>query len=316
MKIVSSILLKEHLKNELMEGFPEIDFYWYDGISEAEASFFDAEVLITYGKDLTHEFIDKTTKLKWIMVLSAGLEEMPLSACKKKGILVTNVRGIHKIPMAEFTLGLMLQHVKQTKTLWKNQQKQEWKRKLPMGELYGKSILILGVGAIGGEIARLASAFQMKTIGINSSGKAVEHVDEVYNLQQMEVVLPRADFVVAVLPSTVQTRYLLKEKHFELMKDSAVFINIGRGDLIDEKVLLSAMETRQIDHFYLDVLEHEPLPKHHPFWEMDNVTVTPHMSSLTKNYLPRSIKILTENLRKYLNKSGDYINVIDLERGY
>ncbi|MGJ7918919.1 D-2-hydroxyacid dehydrogenase [Neobacillus sp. LXY-4] len=316
MKIVSSILFQEKRIKEIEGAFPGLDFEFYDGITAAEASFYDAEVFVTYGEDLTEEIIKKTTKLNWIMVMSAGLEKMPLAACKEKGIVVTNAGGIHKTPMAEFTLGLILQYVKQAETLWENQKAKKWTRKLPMAEVAGQSILILGVGAIGGEIARLSKAFQMKTIGVNTSGKEVEYVDQIFKVDQLEDALPQADFIVSVLPSTKATKGLLKENHFKVMKETAVFINIGRGDLVEEHVLLNVIQSEEIAHFYLDVFQDEPLNEDHPFWVMKNVTVTPHISSLTKNYLTRSIEIFKENLHHYLNNTGRYLNEIDLERGY
>lgn len=314
MKIYSSILPSQAIQSDVKKAFPDVDFEFYKGI--LKESFLEAEILITYGEDLTEELIYETEKLKWIMVMSAGMEKMPFAACKERGIVITNARGIHKIPMAEFTIGMMLQHVKQMKTLWENEQAELWERKLPMQELCEKTLLILGIGAIGGEIARLAKAFRMETIGVNRSGAKVEWADSVYTMEHLKEALPAADFIVSVLPSTSETKEFLGSSHFDLMKDSAVFINIGRGDLVKEEVLLAALQEKKISHAYLDVFDPEPLAEGHPFWKMDNVTVTPHISSLTKNYLPRSFEIFKHNLQTYIKNDGDYINVIDMDRGY
>lgn len=209
----------------------------------------------------------------------------------------------------------MLGHVKQMAALARNERDEVWDRKLPMEELRGKTLLVLGIGASGGEIARLAKCFGMNVAGVNRSGKDAAGGDRIYSISQLSEILPKADFFVSVLPSTVETRFLLKKEHFAAMKDSAVFINIGRGDLVEE-VLLSVLKTDQISHAYLDVFANEPLPKAHPFWKMENVTVTPHHSSITKNYLPRSFEIFKHNLHTYIKNNKDYINVIDLERGY
>ncbi len=161
MKIVSSILPPEELREEVIRDFPEGDFLFFDGIEAAGESFYnDAEVFITYGEDLTEEDIHKATKLKWIMVMSAGMDEMPLKACKEKGILITNARGIHKIPMAEFALGTMLGHVKQRALLAENEKAEVWNRNLPMEELHGKTLLIIGVGAIGERLQDSANALE------------------------------------------------------------------------------------------------------------------------------------------------------------
>jgi phosphoglycerate dehydrogenase-like enzyme len=316
MRIVSSVFPKEIIQEEIKSEFPEIQFEFYKGMKDAEKAFYECEVFLTYGDDLTVNHIQKNNHLKWIMQMSAGLEELPLKAIEEKGIMITNARGIHKIPMAEYTLGTMLQWVKQTRALLENEQEENWDRKIRMEELFEKTVLILGVGAIGGEIARLAKAFRMKTIGVNRSGKGVENIDELYLTEQMMDALPKADFIVSILPSTPDTKHLLTKDHFVAMKNTAVFINIGRGDLVDESLLLHALEKNEIAHAFLDVFEKEPLVKDHPFWKMKNVTVTPHLSSVTQNYLPRALEIFKHNLNTYLNKTGDYMNVIDLKKGY
>lgn len=314
MKIYSSILPAEALQEDVKKEFPQVSFEFHKGINEE--LFLNAEIFLTYGEDLTEELIYKADKLKWIMVMSAGLDRMPFEACKKRGILVTNVRGIHKIPMAEFTIGMMLQHVKQMRSLWTNEQAKAWERKLPMGELYGKTLLILGIGAIGGEVARLAKAFNMKTIGVNRSGREAEWADEIYTMDNYQEAMPEADFIVSVMPSTNETKHFLDASDFEIMKDTAVFINIGRGDLVKDEVLIVALQEKKIAHAYLDVFYQEPLKESHPFWMMENVTVTPHISSLTKNYLPRSFEIFKHNLHTYIKNGSGYLNVIDMDRGY
>ena len=316
MRIVSSVFPKESIQEEIKSAFPEMQFEFYKGMKDAEKAFYECEVFLTYGDDLTDNHIQKNNHLKWIMQMSAGLEKLPLKAIEEKGIMITNARGIHKIPMAEYTLGTMLQWVKQTRALLENEQEENWNRKIRMEELFEGTVLILGVGAIGGEIARLAKAFRMKTIGVNRSGRGVENIDELYLTEQMMDALPKADFIVSILPSTPETKHLLTEDHFVAMKNTAVFINIGRGDLVDEPVLLQALEKNEIAHAFLDVFEKEPLVKDHPFWKMKNVTVTPHLSSVTQNYLPRSFEIFKHNLNTYLNQTGDYMNVIDLKKGY
>ncbi|MEQ2526893.1 D-2-hydroxyacid dehydrogenase [Robertmurraya yapensis] len=316
MKIVSSLLPEQALQEAIQKKFPEIQFQFFKGMKNAFESFQEAEVFMTYGEDLTEELIHSARNLRWIMVMSAGLEKMPLAACEEKGILVTNARGVHKIPMAEFTLGAMLQYVKQTKLLSEREADENWDRKIPMAELCGKTILILGVGAIGGEIARLAKAFRMNTIGVNRSGDQVDYVDELYTMKEVPEVIEKADFIVSVLPSTDETSNVLTYEHFQAMKNTAVFINIGRGDLVKDETLLKALENNEIAHAYLDVFEQEPLPKGHSFWKMENVTVTPHLSSITKNYLPRAFEIFEQNLHTYNKKGVNYKNRIDLSRGY
>ncbi|MFT4416687.1 D-2-hydroxyacid dehydrogenase [Fredinandcohnia humi] len=318
MLILSTIKPPEELINKMNMVFSEDEFIFYSEMKEALEDLPRADILITYGEDLTPVLIEKAQRLKWIMVMSAGLELMPLDAIKEKGILVTNARGIHKIPMAEYTLSMMLHVAKKNKQLLQQEERKSWNRVtiIPVEELHGKTVGILGVGAIGGEIARLCKAFNMKVLGLNRSGADQQYVDEMYQYSGLEYICSHADYIVSVLPSTNETKYLLKDSHFRVMKNQPVFINIGRGDVVKEEDLLYALHSKKISHAVLDVFEQEPLPVYHPFWELDQVTVTPHISSKTSKYLPRSFEIFEQNFHILKQGRNDFINKIDSERGY
>ncbi|WP_010677449.1 D-2-hydroxyacid dehydrogenase [Bacillus timonensis] len=318
MRILSTFIPIDEVTERMNKAFPDDEFIYYQNIEGALPELHSADVLLTYGEDLTPEHIEMAKKLKWIMVISAGLELMPFQAIKEKGILVTNVRGIHKIPMSEYTLSMMLHVTKKNRKIVEQQKDKSWDRltNFPVGELYGKTIGILGVGAIGGEIARLAKAFHMKVIGLNRSGNKHEFVDEMVQFNELPFVCKNADYLVSVLPSTNETKYILNDTHFDLMKKEAIFINIGRGDLVKEEVLLRAIQSKKISHAVLDVFEQEPLPSNHPFWSLENVTVTPHISSKSKFYEPRSFEIFEKNLHIFKQSGSDFLNKIDLDRGY
>ncbi|RFU69383.1 D-2-hydroxyacid dehydrogenase [Bacillus sp. V59.32b] len=316
MQILSTLIPPEHLQTDMNKKFPSHKFHYQKGIATEDPKLKEAEIIITYGEDLTDEHIKKAENLKWIMVMSAGLEKMPFEAIDEKNILVTNARGIHKIPMAEYTIAMLLQYEKQLKLLLENEAQEKWDRRIKVGELNNKTILIIGTGAIGSEVARLGKAFQMKTLGVNRSGKSVEYIDSIHSQNELSEVLPQADYIVSVLPSTGETQNLLMMEHFKVMKDSAVFMNIGRGDLYKEEILQEALHNHEIAHAVLDVFGQEPLPEGHPFWGLDNVTVTPHISSITKNYLPRSFEIFERNFEEYIKGGNEYLNVIDPKRGY
>ncbi|WP_453991011.1 D-2-hydroxyacid dehydrogenase [Bacillus nitroreducens] len=318
MRILTTFIPIDEVIDNMKMTFPDEDFIYCKDIEEAIPELHNAEILITFGEDLLPEHIRIAKNLKWIMVISAGLELMPLETIKERGILVTNVRGIHKIPMSEYTLSMMLHVTKKNKKIIEQQRNKNWDRltHFPVGELYGKTIGILGVGAIGGEIARLAKAFNMKVIGLNRSGNQHEYVDEMVQFDGLNYICENVDYLVSVLPSTDKTKYILKDHHFDLMKKETVFINIGRGDLVSEEVILRAIQSNKISHAVLDVFEREPLPADHPFWTLENVTVTPHISSRTKYYQPRSFEIFEHNLHIYKQGGSDFINIINLDRGY
>ncbi|MCF6139336.1 D-2-hydroxyacid dehydrogenase [Pseudalkalibacillus berkeleyi] len=316
MFIVSSAKIRSRIQETLLKDYPNINFQFCKNIDEAEEYLPKAEVLLTYGEDLTSEMIQKASKLQWIHVLSAGLDKMPAKSIADRDILVTNARGIHQIPMGEYTIAMMLQVVRSLAEIRQNQADKVWSRRIPMNELHGKTIGVLGAGAIGSEIARLAKAFNMKTIGMNRSGRSVEYFDEVVMMEDLNDILDRVDFLVSVLPKTIETESLLKKEHFEKMQEHAVFINIGRGTTVDQEGLIEAMNEKQIAHAVLDVMVEEPLPTDSTLWEMKNVTITPHISGVTPQYQDRAIEQFKRNLHVYQTGEGNYMNKIDLNRGY
>ncbi|SET70757.1 Phosphoglycerate dehydrogenase [Oceanobacillus limi] len=314
--LFSAAISKKH-QDALKEKYPNQTFLFCENMSEAQDKLSEATILVTYGEDLNESLIEQAAKLQWIMVISAGMDQMPFEAIAKRGILVTNSRGISKIPMAEYAISMFMQVYRQAPQLYENQKISKWDRSVRMLEITGKTMVVLGTGAIGQETARLAKAFHMTTYGVSRSGRPVEYFDETYKTAELEKVLSKADFIVAVLPSTEETQYLLTEAHFKQMKNDAVFLNMGRGDLVKSEVILQAVREDQIAHAVLDVFEEEPLPEDHALWNEEKVTVTPHLSGISPHYQTRALDIFTNNLDTYLaDKEEGYINKIDVSRGY
>lgn len=314
MNVLFTFAVKEYLIEELQKDFPEVH-YTFSSIKDAQ-SLKEAEILVTYGEDVTVENMDLASSLKWIMVASAGLEKMPLQEIGKRGILLTNVRGIHKTPMAESAIAHILALKRSLPWIYEQQKKKEWSRKSGSSELRGSVAIILGPGAIGGEIGRHLQGFGVHTIGCNRTGSESSYMNEMISFEQLFEKLLEADIIISVLPSTHETRGLLTYNHFVQMKEDAIFMNFGRGDLIAEEELLRAMSERQIGYAVLDVFEKEPLETSHPLWTTDGVIVSPHVSSHSSEYVPRSIEIFKHNLREWMNQRTDFQNVIDTEKGY
>lgn len=314
MKILFSFLPKEEQRLGLIDRFPQVDFIFHKGLNENELK--TASVFVTYGEDLKPSHIEGAKKLKWVMVASAGLEKMPLQEIAQRNILLTNVRGIHKTPMAESILAHILSIKKSLPLIAENQKKAEWSKRVPSSELYGSTALIIGPGAIGGEVGRLLQAFEVHTIGCNRSGKTASYMDEMVSFKSLKEVLPKADIVISILPSTEETRGLLTYEHFKSMKESAIFMNYGRGDLLKEQDLKQALEDNCIAYAVLDVFAKEPLESDHPFWSMPNLIISPHISSHSSQYVVRALEIFSRNLTSYLNEESNFENVIDVSRGY
>ncbi|MGJ9460195.1 D-2-hydroxyacid dehydrogenase [Oceanobacillus sp. CF4.6] len=303
-------------KDKLEATFQSLEFVYSESKEETYNHITEAEVLVTYGSDLTEELLKNAASLKWVMVLSAGVDDLPCQFLEEKGIVVTNARGIHKVQMAEYAISMLLQVYRQEKFLMKNETEKKWDKSIKVNEITGKTIVIAGTGAIGQEVARLAKAFRMETIGISRSGKKVEFFDENHTNDKLKKVLVQADFIVSVLPSTEETKDFFKEEHFHSMPEHSVFLNMGRGDAVKTGTILEAVQHGDIAHAVLDVFEEEPLPEDHPFWSEENITITPHISGLSPDYVKRAMEIFTANLENYMEQKDNYINKINLSRGY
>lgn len=313
MNVLFSFLPKQEQQDELVTNFPDAEFIFQKGLNEELLK--SASILVTYGEDIDASHLKNAEELKWIMVASAGLEKMPLLEIAKRGIVVTNVRGIHKTPMAETILAHILSIKKSLPLINENQRKGEWSKRVFPTELLGSTAIILGPGAIGGEVGRILQAFGVHTIGCNSSGKLPPFMDEIVTFDKLNKVLPKADIVISILPSTEQTKGLITYEHLQSMKKSAIFMNFGRGDLLKEQHLIRALEEEEIAYAVLDVFEKEPLTAGHPFWSMNNVIVSPHVSSHSSQYVIRALQIFSSNLNAWMEQKP-LENEIDLEKGY
>ena len=314
MRVYFTFEPREDLKKPLVEEFPQIDFVFEASISAEQLA--QAEILVTYGEDLTEELVAIADKLEWIFIASAGVEKMPAEAIAKRDIVVSNVRGIHKKPMTESILAHILALKRALPHIYEQQKKGEWNKKARLSELNGSTALIIGPGAIGSEIGRILQAFDVYTIGCNRTGEEAPYMDETHFLGDVAQYLPKADIIISMLPSTKYTKHLLGYEHFELMKESAIFMNFGRGDVVDTNVLVQVMEEKLIGHAVLDVYEVEPLPADSRLWKLENVTLSPHFSSHSSRYVERSLDIFKPSLHKWLNGERDLDNKMNLIRGY
>lgn len=313
MEILFTFKIKEQQETELTQEFPTYTFHFSTiNCKEVET----ADVIVTYGSDIDVPVLNRANSLKWLMVASAGVEKMPLTEIAERNIVMTNVRGIHKTPMAESVLAHILALKRSIPEIYALQDTKEWKSKFTSTELRGTTALILGPGAIGSEIGRLLQAFKVRTVGCNRSGRVRESMDEGILFDQLLGKLPEADFVISVLPSTEETRGLLTAAHFKAMKESVIFMNFGRGDLFDEEVLIEALKTEEIGHAVLDVFKIEPLAEDSVFWTLPNCTVSPHVSSKSGMYIERSLEIFQENLRNWSKEEQVLLNVVNPIQGY
>jgi len=258
-----------------------------------------ADILIV-GK-FNKEMLAAAKNLRWIHSTSAGVDKLLFPELINNQILLTNSRGIHPIPISEHVFAAILCFQRRFKEHILNQEKKQWVYKRSE-ELYGKTILILGVGEIGKRVAFIAKAFGCKTIGIKRNVEKIKYLDEIYSIKDLNKQLPKADYIILCLPSTSKTENIISEPQLKLMKSSAILINIGRGTAINDNDLIHALKSKQIAGAALDVFRQEPLPSTNPFYSLDNILITPHHSGSTLEYDKRSVEIFCNNLKAFLSK--------------
>ena len=243
-----------------------------------------------------HHSIEKFTSLRYIQLTSAGFDRVPMDYVQSHGITIYNARGVYSIPMAEFAVSGVLQLYKQARFFYENQKKSVWEKHRGVLELYGKTVCIVGCGNVGTECAKRFQAFGCKVLGVDLYPREDNAYEMIYSLSDLDNCLPQADVVVLTLPLTEETRHMMNEQRFAVMKDGAVLVNIARGAVVDELALLKALDEKLLGAV-LDVFEEEPLCVGNPLWKKENVIITPHNSFVGDGNLGRLFTVIMSNLR-------------------
>ncbi len=282
------------------------------------ANLSDINIIYGWDKEECPQLLeDDDSQVQWIQLNSAGVDYVDLELLEKKGIQLTSAVGIHANAISESIFGLLLNYTRGIGYSFKKQLEGIWDKDVPhIRELTNKTIVIVGAGHIGTQTAKRAKAFDMKTIGINRSGRSVDFMDEQFTQEDFEKALPKADVVVNILPSTDETQNLFNLDLFKKMKESAIFINVGRGTTVVEKDLLTALEDGLIEFAALDVFEEEPLPSDHPFYQREDMLLTPHIAGNLDDYAASLFPIFEENLEAFSKGEDLTVNVVDLKSGY
>ena len=269
-----------------------------------------AEIVLTMGGSLDAAMLRNAGKLKLVLSLSAGVEHLPLEELRRRGVRICNPKGSHAVSIAEYVLGGMLSVSHQFPAFLRNQEQTVWKMSSTAEDLEGKTLCVIGAGSIGQEIGKKAKAFDMNVIGLKRHPEPLAFFDEVWGNDRIGEALGLADYVVLVTPMTPETYHLMGKEQFQMMKETAIFINVSRGDTVDEDALISALKDHRIGGAVLDVFHREPLPQDSPLWSMGQALVTPHNSGLTGNTVRKVIEITRENIRRY-REGRDLINQIE-----
>ncbi len=272
-----------------------------------------AEIMV--GWNIPREAVQRASALKWIHSTAAGVDQLLYPEIGERGIILTASMGIHH-QLVEHIFAFLLALERRLHVAMRLQFRRKWDRTHTIGdELAGKTLGILGLGTIGQQLVRKAQAFDMKVIGTKRTPTPIPGVDRVLPPDGLPQVLRESDAVVVALPLTPQTRGLIGERELQMMKPTALFINVGRGPIVHEAALVQALRAGRLAGAALDVFEHEPLRSDSPLYELENVILTPHVSGASPRYMDRAVPLFCENLARYL-RGAPLRNLVDPERGY
>jgi phosphoglycerate dehydrogenase-like enzyme len=308
----------EPVADHIRARFPDLQLIVCGTYSEAAEAVVRErpEIVLAYktgsAEAFPREAILGTDSVKWIQASGAGIDHWtPWDPAR---VVLTNASGIHGDVMSEYVMWAVLNHQLGLPTLARQQQARKWKQNL-LVPVTGLTLVIVGFGRIGEETGRLAMALGMRVVGVRAHPTPSPMADEVVGLDRLHAVLGEADYVLVVLPLTSETRNLIDADVLSAIKSGAYLINTGRGHIIDEDALANALESGRLAGAALDVFATEPLPPESPFWRMDNVVVTPHISGDARDWHLRVADLFCDNLARWM-AAEPLKNVVDPSRGY
>jgi phosphoglycerate dehydrogenase-like enzyme len=311
----------EWFAERLRKDFPQLKVVrmrTYDGIEKELA---DAAILFT--QSLRPEQFRTAPRLRWIHSPAAAVHQFLFPELVNSDVVLTNAREVHGPVVAEHVLGMIFALAKripqdvrfQLKHVWG--QGILWEEHAAPAELAGATLGLIGLGSIGRNVATRAAALGMHVICVreHAGSEKPEGVEEVLPPSRLHELLARADYVVLALPVTDDTRGMIGHEQLSQMKREAYLINVGRGPLIQEDALIEALREHKIAGAALDVFDQEPLPSDSPFWDLENVLITPHTAGMTTKLWERHYKLFSENLRRFL-QGEPLLAIVDKKRGY
>jgi len=298
---------------------PEVDFVMVESVEQARIEAVDAQAVLGYCDE---EMLSKAPGLFWIQVYSAGVERCVDNPSIQSGNrLLTNGQRIGSPALAEHSIAMMMMLARGLDVYYANQLSGEWKRETQLDrtdhlELEGRTLLVVGLGGIGTQIAKRGHGLGMRVIATrNSRREGPEYVEYVGLSHELNELAATADVVINTAPLTDQTRGIFDAHFFDAMKAEAFFISVGRGGSTVTDDLVAALRSGSIGGAGLDVTDPEPLPKGHPLWTMPRVIITPHTAGRSDKGRDRLYLMVKENLRRYVN-GEPMLSVVDIEKGY
>lgn len=291
------------------------------GLSQKEALARAAEAHGIDGRYAKADFLKKATNLRWVQSPSAGVDRyisMP-EIMDNPSLVLTNCRGAHGPAIADHAMAMLLYQTRNLAFYSTSQQNKQWNRSAtpqPSLALEGKTILVVGLGGIGSEIAQRAHGFGMRVIGTRrSDSPSPSFIEKVGKPDELLDFLPEADVIALAVPLTDETRNLINTEAFAAMKKGARLINIARGKVVNTEALIAALESGKIAGACLDVTDPEPLPENHPLWDAPNLLITPHISWSGALTQERKSALILENIRRF-GAAEPLLNTVNKTDGY
>lgn len=314
MKVLITANLQDYNKEQIEKNFPDIKFIYCTSSELTQKIADDCDVIIGTPTNVNLNRPD----LKALLLNSAGSDIYVKEGVLHKNTILTNASGSYGIAIAEHTIGMIISLNKGFKSFFNNMNKGIWQKNLYNKELYNSNVLIVGLGDLGYEIAKRLKAFHCHIIGVKRRISTVpESIDEIYMIESLNDLLPKADYVILCLPHSKETYHIINKEKLLLMKKDAVIVNVGRGSAINTEDLIDVLNSNHLFGAALDVLEEEPLNKDNPLWYMDNVIITPHASGGFKWNSVRDYFVdLTIRNLNHLLKNEELENEVDFMTGY
>jgi len=276
-----------------------------------------AEAEIVCGFILPRDVIRRAPKLKWIQMLSTGVDVVVDGAFVESRVVMTKVDGVHSHTVAEFVFAMVLMFAKKMPFCLEQKRNRQWQQYTP-SVLRSKTMGIVGLGHVGRSVARIAKAFDMRVVATRRSARRAaraRHVDLVLPAGRLRELLAESDFVALTLPLTGESKEMIGEAELRTMKPTAYLINVARGPIVNEQALVRALDEGWIGGAGLDVFATEPLPADSRLWELPNVIYSPHVAGYMEGYGAGVTELFLENLRRYLG-GEKLLNTVSKKKGY
>ncbi len=298
------------LKARLEPKFPALRLLASRDPSDALTLAREASAMVGYGHHFGEALLERAPNLEWIQSLTTGTDAILKLRSLKPSVIVTSTAGMHAPQMSEMAFLHMLVLARDYVRMLDNQRSGTWER-WPQPLLYRKTVVILGVGAIALGLAKRCRAFEMEVIGVSSTPRALPDFARVMPRSELERAAALADFLIALVPLSPETRHIVNAKVFAAMKPSAYFVNLARGGVCDEDALIEALKQKRIAGAGLDVFQNDPLPREHPLWSAPNVIITPRLGGISDIYQQQFLPYLEANLAAFAaDRPGDMLNVV------